>query len=132
VIEIPRKLLAEMIAHAQEEAPTEACGILAGKNGRVLELHRARNVDCSPVSYRLDREEQYRVFKDIEERGWELVGIYHSHPASPAVPSETDEKQAGYPEASYVLISLADPNVPQVRAFRFGEQGFSEEDIAVT
>jgi proteasome lid subunit RPN8/RPN11 len=129
---MPRKLLAEMIAHAQEEAPAEACGILAGENGRVLELFRVRNVDRSPVSYRMDREEQYRVLKDIEQRGWELVGIYHSHPASPATPSETDERQAGYPEASYVLISVADADAPQVRAFRIGEQGFAEEEIAVT
>jgi proteasome lid subunit RPN8/RPN11 len=132
MVEIPRKLLSEMIAHAQEEAPAEACGILAGKSGRVLELFRTRNADRSPVSYRLDPEEQYRIFEDIEERGWELVGIYHSHPASPAIPSETDERQAGYPEASYVLISLAEPDAPQVRAFRFQGQGFSEEKITVT
>lgn len=132
MIEIPRKLLAEMIVHAQEEAPTEACGILAGKHGRVLELYRAHNADRSPVSYRLDPEEQFRIFKDIEEREWELVGIYHSHPTSPAIPSEIDASRAGYPEASYVLISLADPDAPQVRAFRFGEDSFSEEDITVT
>ena len=132
MIEIPRKLLAEMIVHAQEEAPTEACGILAGKNGRILKLYRARNADRSRVSYRLDPEEQYRIFEDIEARGWELVGIYHSHPTSPAIPSDTDEKQAGYPEASYVLISLTDPDAPQVRAFRLEEDSLSEEDITVT
>jgi proteasome lid subunit RPN8/RPN11 len=132
VIEIPEKTLVEMIAHAQEEAPTEACGILAGKGGRVLKLYRARNADHSPVSYRLYPEEQYRIFQDIEARAWELLGIYHSHPSTPAIPSDVDEKEARYPEASYVLISLKDPDDLQIKAFRIANGGFAAEDILVT
>jgi proteasome lid subunit RPN8/RPN11 len=132
MIEIPRKYLAQMIDHAQEEAPTEACGILAGKKGQVFKLYRARNADDSPASYRLDPEQQYRILKDIEVRGWELVGIYHSHPSAPATPSDVDERQARYPESSYVLISLEDPDNPQVRSFRITEVGVTEEGIVVT
>lgn len=97
----------------------------------MLRIYRARNAQRSPASYSLDPEEQYRIFRDIEDRGLELVGIYHSHPSSPATPSDTDIEQAYYPEVSYVLISLADPDEPQVRAFRITEEGVAEEDMLV-
>ena len=130
-MQIESKHLAEMIAHAREEAPREACDILAGRAGHVLRLYRARNADRSPTSYRLDPEQQYRILKDIDDRGLDLVGIYHSHPSSPAVPSDTDVKRAYYPEASHVLISLANPNEPQIGAFRITEAGVAEEDVVI-
>jgi proteasome lid subunit RPN8/RPN11 len=132
MIEIPRAFLSEMIDHAREEAPEEACGILAGQEGRVSQLYRARNADHSPTSYRLDPEEQYHIFEDMEVRGWELVGIYHSHPSSAAIPSDVDQKQARYPESSYVLVSLEDPDSPQIRSFRIEDGRVTEEDIVVT
>ena len=130
-MQIEGKYLSEMISHAREDAPQEACGILAGRGHRVLRMYRARNAQRSPTSYSLDPEEQYRIFRDIEDRGLELVGIYHSHPSSPATPSDTDIEQAYYPEVSYVLISLADPDEPQLRAFRITEEGVAEEDMVV-
>ena len=130
-LQIQRKHLLEMIAHAQEETPNEACGILAGSNGRVLRLYRAGNAALSPTSYRLYPDEQYRIFKDIEDRGLEILGVYHSHPSSPAVPSETDIGQAYSSEVSYVLISLTDQADPQVRAFLITEDGFLDQDLMV-
>jgi proteasome lid subunit RPN8/RPN11 len=130
-MQIERKHLSEIVSHAREEAPREACGILAGRDGRVLRLYRARNADPSPTSYSLEPEQQYRIFKDIEDRGLELVAIYHSHASSPATPSDKDIKQAYYPEASYLVVSLTDPLEPQVRAFRITEDGAVEEDMAV-
>jgi len=113
-VQIERKQLSEIVSHAREEAPNEACGILAGKDGRVMRLYKSRNANRSPSSYALDPTQQYRIFKDIEDRGLELVGIYHSHPSSPATPSDIDVDQAYYPESSYVLISLANPQEAQV------------------
>jgi proteasome lid subunit RPN8/RPN11 len=130
-MQIERKHLSEMISHAREEAPREACGILSGRNGRVLRIYRIRNADLSPTSYRLDPDQQFRAFKDIEDRGLELLGIYHSHPSSPASPSDRDVEQAQYPDVSYILISLADPAEAQVRAFRITEEGVAEEDLVV-
>jgi proteasome lid subunit RPN8/RPN11 len=130
-MQIERKHLSQMISYARDEAPREACGILAGRNGRVLRIYRTRNADRSPTSYRLDPDQQFRVFKDIEDRGLELLGIYHSHPSSPAVPSDRDVEQAYYPEVSYILISLADPAEAQIRAFRITAEGVTEEDLAV-
>jgi proteasome lid subunit RPN8/RPN11 len=130
-MQIERKHLTEIISHAREEAPREACGILAGRDGRVLRLYKGRNADPSVTSYSLERGQQYRILKDIEGRGLELVAIYHSHPSSPANPSDKDIEQAYDPEASYVVVSLTDPLEPQVRAFRISEDGATEEDLAV-
>lgn len=131
VVDLKKKHLAQMIAHARDEAPLEACGILAGKQDRVVEVYRARNADCSPISYRLDPEEQYRIFLDIEDKGLDILGIYHSHPTSPAVPSNADLKQAYYPEATYFVVSLADPAEAQVRAFRIADGEVTEEEMVV-
>jgi proteasome lid subunit RPN8/RPN11 len=130
-MQIERKHLSEMISHARDEAPREACGLLAGRSGRVLRIYRIRNADRSPTSYRFDRDQQFRAFKDIENRGLELLGIYHSHPSSPASPSDQDMEQAYDADVSYILISLADPAEAQVRAFRIAAEGVTEEDLVV-
>jgi proteasome lid subunit RPN8/RPN11 len=130
-MQIERKHLSEMISHARDEAPREACGLLAGRSGRVLRIYRIRNADRSPTSYRFDRDQQFRAFKDIENRGLELLGIYHSHPSSSASPSDQDMEQAYDPDVSYILISLADPDQAQVRAFRIAAEGVTEEDLVV-
>jgi proteasome lid subunit RPN8/RPN11 len=130
-LQIGRKHLLDMIAHARKDAPNEACGILAGRHGRVMRIYRIRNADQSPTSYRLYPDEQYRAFKDIEERGLDIVGIYHSHITAPAIPSETDIQWAYSSDVSYVLISLADPQDPRIRAFHIAEGGFAEQDLVV-
>jgi proteasome lid subunit RPN8/RPN11 len=86
-------------------APEEACGLLAGVGGEVLEVISVPNALHSPVRYRMDPRDQWRAFQTIEQRGWELLGIYHSHPNGPEVPSETDVSEAFYPEAAYLIWS---------------------------
>jgi proteasome lid subunit RPN8/RPN11 len=130
-MQIERKHLLEMINHAREESPNEACGILAGKNDRVSRLYRARNAEDSPTTYRLFPDEQYRIFKEIEDRGLEIIGIYHSHPSSAPVPSNTDVRHAYSPEVTHVVISLAESEDPQVRAFRISEDQVIEQDLLV-
>ncbi|MGH2572837.1 MAG: Mov34/MPN/PAD-1 family protein [Actinomycetota bacterium] len=132
VIEIPGDVRQAMIAHAVEGVPKEACGILAGRDGRVEHFYRMRNADDSPVTYRLDPTEQFRVFNEIEEKGWDLVGIFHSHTHTEAYPSETDRGQAFYPEAHYVLVSLADSANPVLRAFTIRDGEIREEEVRIT
>ncbi len=122
----------EMIRHARREYPNEACGLLAGKDGRVEKVYGMTNADHSPVTYRLDPEEQYRAFTEIEEEGWELLAIYHSHSHSPAYPSATDLELAFYPDCFYLIISLADRDQPTIRAFRIVEGMIEEERVEIT
>jgi proteasome lid subunit RPN8/RPN11 len=91
-----------------------------------------RNADASPVTYRLDGKEQLRVFDEMDEHGWELWAIYHSHTHSEAYPSETDVKLAFYPEAHYLLLSLADRSAPELRSFRIAEGEITDEELTIT
>lgn len=116
-VSIPWSLAEAMIAHARAEAPLEACGILGGRGGQVLHFYPARNAERSPVRYTVHPEDQLQILLDMERQGEELWGIFHSHPNSEAYPSETDVRYAYYPEAYYVIASLAGP-VPVLRAFR--------------
>ncbi|MCL5027213.1 MAG: M67 family metallopeptidase [Chloroflexi bacterium] len=122
----------EIIAHAQQGAPEEVVGILAGSNGRVEKLYRATNVAKNPrQQYLMDSREQLRIMREIESHGWDMVGIYHSHPESPARPSQTDIKLAGYPDAVYVIVSLKDRQKPVMRAFHIEDNNIREEELAV-
>jgi proteasome lid subunit RPN8/RPN11 len=83
------------------------------------------------VSYRLDPKEQLRVFDEIEDEGWELAAIFHTHTHSEAYPSETDLRQAFYPEAVYLVMSLSDRSNPVLRGFRMDDGSIDEEELQI-
>ncbi len=125
VIRLEPRIAEEMVAHARGEAPLEACGILAGRDGAAVRLYRARNADESATTYRLDPREQIEIFQDAVRRGLEIWGIYHSHPSTDAYPSATDVRLAYYPDAYHLIISLSGDE-PVIRAFRIGSGGSNE------
>jgi [CysO sulfur-carrier protein]-S-L-cysteine hydrolase len=131
VFQIPSGIRDAMVAHAVAELPLEACGLLAGRDGTVEHFFPMANADRSHMTYRLDAKEQLDVFNQIEERGWELTGIYHSHTHTEAYPSETDRRLAFYPEARYVLVSLADRDHPILRAYRIVEGRIEEQEVRI-
>jgi proteasome lid subunit RPN8/RPN11 len=129
VIAIPAQIRDEMVLHALEQLPYEACGLLAGTDGSVSRFYPTRNADRSRFTFRLDPKEQLRVFTDIENEGLDLVGIFHSHTHTEAYPSPTDRAQAFYPEAHYVLVSLQDRDDPRMRAFTIREGLIEEQEV---
>ena len=132
-ISIPRAVIDGMLAHARLETPNEACGVLSGSlsEGRALAFHPTRNAEDSPVRYNVHPEDLLRVTLEIDDAGLDVVGIFHSHVASPAVPSETDRRLAFYPEAFYVLASLTDDANPDVRAWRITDGEVTEAHLSV-
>jgi [CysO sulfur-carrier protein]-S-L-cysteine hydrolase len=124
---IPRPLWDELIAHAQEDAPNECCGYLRAEDGRVAEVFRAENPRKSPYGYELDHKSLFAA-NQLDDEGHE-VGIYHSHPKSPAEPSQTDINLAHYPHWTYLIVSLA--GEPEVRAWRIADGSVEEEDLVV-
>jgi proteasome lid subunit RPN8/RPN11 len=116
-LRISRQLLAEVVAHAREDAPNECCGMIASSDGEAVAVHRARNAAASPFRYEMDGMEQYRIQTEIEDAGQELGAIYHSHTRSAPEPSQTDINLAFYPEALYVIVGLKGPE-PDVRAWQ--------------
>ena len=127
---IPKRIYEELVSHAREEAPNECCGLIGGSNGEAKTLYRARNAEASPLRYNLDPQDQFRIMTKMEERGEELSAIYHSHTASAAYPSQTDINLASYPDALYLIVSLAEDEDP-LRGFRIRDGEVSEVELSV-
>jgi proteasome lid subunit RPN8/RPN11 len=93
-----------IVDHVQANAPLEACGLLAGKDARVEKVIEVRNQARSAVRYAMDPVEQWNAFQWIDSHGLDLVGIFHSHPNGPAVPSPTDIAEAAYAVVHVILV----------------------------
>ena len=130
-LRLPRDFADRIIDQARSEHPNEACGLLAGSDGTATRLFAMTNAERSPVIYRIDPKDQLRAFNEIDEDGLQLVGIYHSHTRSPAYPSDTDVRQAYYPEAVYLIVSLAESD-PDLRGFRITDGKVSEITLEYT
>jgi proteasome lid subunit RPN8/RPN11 len=128
-IEISTSIRDELVAHALAALPNEACGLLAGPDGRIERFFPMRNADESSFTYRLEPKEQLAVFEEIEARGWDLKAIFHSHTHTEAYPSPTDQRQAFYPDAFYVLLSLADREFPVLRGFTIRHGEVEEHEV---
>jgi proteasome lid subunit RPN8/RPN11 len=130
VFTIEKHYIDEMIAHARREAPIECCGILGGRDRRVLNLYQATNTEHSRYRYNIDSQDLFRINRECEENGWQFLAIYHSHPESAAYPSPTDVRLAAlWPESLYFIISLINPENPEVRAFRIRDGEVTEEKL---
>ncbi|HEY8198957.1 MAG TPA: M67 family metallopeptidase [Candidatus Limnocylindrales bacterium] len=130
------KLQAELIAWARAGAPNEACGILAGDRaaidgGRAISFHPLTNIEASPFLYRIDPVEQLHAMVAIDDADEVVWGIFHSHVASPAEPSVTDIGLAFYPEALYLICSLADAGSPHVRAWSIQAGAVTEVSLGL-
>jgi proteasome lid subunit RPN8/RPN11 len=122
----------EIVEQGLREFPNECCGVIAAVDGVPVKVFAMTNADASPVTYRLDGKEQLRVFDEIDEQGWALWAIYHSHTHSEAYPSETDRRLAFYPDARYILLSLADRDAPVIRSFFITDGEVTEEELTIT
>ncbi len=126
---LPETLRAAIVSHAQAGWPEEVCGLLAGHDDSATEWHPGINVSPTPaVAYELDLD---TLFKQVafEEAGLKLVGIYHSHPQGPETPSATDIERAFYPDAVYLICSLAERDRPVLRGFRISDGRVTEVGI---
>jgi proteasome lid subunit RPN8/RPN11 len=126
---LPRAIVEAIIAQARADYPNEACGIIAGTadpaaDGVALRYEACRNAAASPYRYSIHPDDAYRVMVAIDDADEAVWGIVHSHVKSPAVPSLTDIGLAQFPEALYLLVSLADDQAdpvtraPSLRAWR--------------
>ena len=96
--------------------------------------HPARNAEASPLRYDVHPDDLVRIVFGIEDAGEDLVGIFHSHTHTPAVPSPTDLRTAQYPDAFYVLATLSDPDAgpaDALRAWRIVDGASSEVPLVI-
>jgi proteasome lid subunit RPN8/RPN11 len=130
-LEIPAFVFWQMVDQAKAEAPVEACGILAGKGNRVSRLYEMTNVDNSSEHFMMNPAEQFAVVKQMRSAETEMLAIYHSHPATPARPSEEDIRLALTPGATYVILSLEKPDEPYAKAFLIDDGVVSERELRI-
>lgn len=123
-IQIPAWIIAEMVDHALRERPIECCGLLAGRGGVVSSIFALENEANSETEY-LAARGLFEPFRAMRAAGEELLAIYHSHPASCAIPSRTDLARNLYPDTIHVIISLAGHR-PVMRAFLLQENSYVE------
>jgi proteasome lid subunit RPN8/RPN11 len=121
-----------LVAHARAEYPNEACALLGGDpGGEVAKVYALPNAEASPTFYVVEPRAQLAAMNEMDDKGWELVGIFHSHTFSEAYPSKTDVELAKYPEAAYLIVSLADLEQPRLRAFSIRDGQVSEMPVAI-
>jgi len=132
-VRISQALVDEMVAHAREDLPNECCGMVAGFDGEATDVIRVENAAASPLRYEMEPKAQYEAWKSIEDEGKQLLAIYHSHTKSAAYPSQTDVNQAvAWPDQVYVIVSLADPDAPDVKGYLLKELKVADAEISIT
>jgi proteasome lid subunit RPN8/RPN11 len=131
---VPPQLYAAVIGQAQAEAPLECCGLLAGRVrdgvGAVEVRYPLVNEAASPVEFVSEGRGMFDATRDIDRRGLQMLAVYHSHPASPPVPSKTDLARSYSPDVVNVIVSLrSDP--PVVRAWWLWDGQYAEAEILI-
>ena len=125
-----RRSFAEMIGHAYDGYPLEACGLLVGKGSQVHRFVGCTNEAASARIYAIPGKELLRAERDAEADGLEIIGVFHSHTHSEPYPSPTDVDQAPDPTWHYVIVSLK-REAPETRSYRIVEGAIAEERVAV-
>jgi proteasome lid subunit RPN8/RPN11 len=129
-ISITDAVRAQIEEHALRARPAECCGLLGGRGGLINDLHPLRNVADTPETrYFASPEDLFTATRRIRDAGNLLLGIYHSHPRSPAYPSASDVEMAFYPTAFYFIISL-EP-VIALRAFKIEGPRIEAVQVAI-
>jgi proteasome lid subunit RPN8/RPN11 len=141
-VALPREIRDALVAHARAAVPNEACGIVVGDRpaadgGRALRWVPLANPLQSPYRYAIDPDDLLRLTIETDDADEVFWAIVHSHVASPARPSPTDLREAHYPDALYVLVSLAPgeadaaTGAESVRAWRIVDGGVHEVEVRV-
>ena len=116
---LPRKLVNQILTHAQQHEHSESCGLISASCGSPANYYAVKNIASDPsVHFEMEPKQQIAAMKHMREHDEDLFAIVHSHPESPPAPSATDMQDAGYPEAYYIIVSLNTKGVLEMRGFK--------------
>jgi proteasome lid subunit RPN8/RPN11 len=132
MLRLTSRVHAQMVGHAYDGLPDEACGLLAGRpgDGKVEAFYPCRNAAASSRVYTVDPGDHLRADRDAESRGLEIIGVVHSHTHTEAYPSPTDVDQAPDEAWHYVIVSLRH-EAPVVRSYRIVGGAIDEEPVVL-
>jgi len=132
MLRLSRTAYLQMIGHAYDCLPEEACGLMAGiaARGSAPAFYPCANDAASSKLYTINPKDHLRADRDAEDHGHEIVGVMHSHTHTDAYPSPTDVAQAPDPSWHYVIVSLRQPE-PVLRSYRIVDGNIAEEQVVV-
>lgn len=131
MLELDQETYDAIVAHARRDHPDEACGVVAGREGRPERFLPMVNAARSPTFYEFDSQDLLRLYREMDDRDETPVVIYHSHTATEAYPSRTDISYASEPDSHYVLVSTREPDSVEFRSFRIVDGEVTEEDVRI-
>ncbi|MGH8632253.1 MAG: Mov34/MPN/PAD-1 family protein [Burkholderiales bacterium] len=125
-IRLPPELRRRILEHSLSRPREETCGLIGGLAGRPATYYPITN-DAGDRARRflMNAEEQVDAMRRMRDAGESLLGIVHSHPDAPPLPSATDLELASYPDVVYVIASL-ESRAPLLRAFHYDGTAFRE------
>ncbi len=119
---LPRKLVNQVLTHAQQDEHSEICGLISASGGSPSHYYAVKNIAADPSTrFEMEPAQQIAAMKHMREQGEDLFAIVHSHPEGPPLPSATDMREAGYPDAYYIIVSLKTRGVPEMRGFKIAD-----------
>jgi proteasome lid subunit RPN8/RPN11 len=131
-LRISQQAFDEMVAHARDAQPDECCGLLIGSASRIEHVHRARNLHANPSTrFLIDPKDHFAAIHAARTIGRAVMGVYHSHPSTPARPSATDLADASYAEYVYAIVSVR-TEPAELRLFRLEAGRFVEETLTIS
>lgn len=119
-IHFPRWIVEQLIEQAQQSSDTEICGLLGARHGQPATVYAITNIADNPERhFLLDAKQQIDAMRSMRDNNETLFAIYHSHPNGSPEPSSEDIEKATYPDALYLIISMA--SIPQINGFYLKE-----------
>lgn len=135
MIRISKEDFQKIVDHAISVLPNEACGLIAGRvdggNKQIDKVYLLTNTDQSNEHFSLDPKEQLSAVKDMRAQGYVPLGNWHSHPETPSRPSEEDKRLAYDKNASYLILSLMDPENPVLNSFHIEGTDATKETLII-
>lgn len=135
-MDIAPELLEQILVHARAEAPNECCGVVAvapaseNRPAQAMRVRAARNIHASPKRFEIDGKDVIRAINEFDEAGWDIGAIYHSHTHTAPYPSQTDINfAASWPGVEWIIVGLADPQMPEIRSYLIEEGAVREVEI---
>jgi len=130
----------KILNYALSQLPDEACGLIAGSEkedgGReIRKVYLLTNTDHTNEHFSIDPKEQLQAVRDMRAEGLKPLGNWHSHPETPARPSEEDKRLANDKHATYLILSLQKKEKPVLNAFHVeainGEKAVRKEEMII-
>jgi proteasome lid subunit RPN8/RPN11 len=104
VVVLPEPIRIAILTHAENSLPDECCGLLAAESGTIRFAYPLTNSNPSPVTFTVDPNEHFGAMRHAEDQGWEISGVFHSHPSGPPTPSDTDVAMAFDPDWVHLIV----------------------------